>query len=389
MGCWTSNFNRYDEILMTTLPIIVICSLLLGLGALLKKQKQFFTVATAITYLTLPTVTTMIFSIFPCDGLDNEKNYLRSDYSIDCDGEERRGWEIFGGLMIATFPVGVTALYWRVLWVDRKSIMKPVSEREEDETLMAKAFLFEAYKPEFWYFEVVETLRRLSMTGLLSTIRPGSYTQLSAGLLMGIAYVVGVSNLHPYVEQRDNIVAILTGCQLILVFMTASFMKFNLNSSALEDEYDLQGMGVVLICSYVIIFCLFFAWAIYQKDDEHVSTNSAATKLIKRLGKASASARIKHKSEIELSERSFGGEETFFAGENPMARNPKKNSNRNLAGSLVVEEEDAEEEIVKPPAAPPTCPWTRLWDEGEQEFYYVHEDGKTSTWDTPAEFFKK
>ncbi|GMI07321.1 hypothetical protein TrVE_jg849 [Triparma verrucosa] len=217
----------------------------------------------------------------------------------------------------------------------------------------------------------------------------GSYTQLSAGLLMGIAYVVGVSNLHPYVEQRDNIVAILTGCQLILVFMTASFMKFNLNSSALEDEYDLQGMGVVLICSYVIIFCLFFAWAIYQKDDEHVSTNSAATKLIKRLGEASASARSKHKSEIELSERSFGGEETFFAGENPMARNPKKNSSRNLAGSLVVEEEDAEEEIVKPPAAPPTCPWTRLWDEGEQEFYYVHEDGKTSTWDTPAEFFKK
>ena len=41
---------------------------------------------------------------------------------------------------------------------------------------MAIGFLFVPYKPEFWYVEVVETVRRLAMTGVLSTIARGSFT---------------------------------------------------------------------------------------------------------------------------------------------------------------------------------------------------------------------
>ena len=49
---------------------------------------------------------------------------------------------------------------------------------------MSIGFLFDPYLPEFWYFEVVETLFRLAMTGLLSAVKPGSYTQLCTGIMV-------------------------------------------------------------------------------------------------------------------------------------------------------------------------------------------------------------
>ncbi|GMI03344.1 hypothetical protein TrLO_g13981 [Triparma laevis f. longispina] len=404
MGCWTSSFNKYDQVLATTVPILILCGVLLGCGLWMRRYRQiFFTTAIAVTYLTLPTVTTMTFSLFPCDDLDDGRSYLRADYSIDCDGEKRTDWTIFGALMILAFPVGVTGAYWMLLWVDRENIMMPVGVREQDEGLMSKAFLFEPYKPEFWYFEVVETLRRLSMTGLLSAIRPGSFTQLSAGLLMSIAYVVGISNIHPYVETRDNVVALLTGLQLILVFVTASFMKYDVTEDG--SKYDMNGMGVILIVSYVMIFILFLVWAIYQKDDQEESTTHMATSVIKNMTKAATS---KKGFEIELiSKRGVGGDqdqsmrgiagEDVFTCQNPMARPSGGGPGKKNQGSIVEEEEEEEEveEDVKSLAAPkPTanplpCPWTKTWDDSQQAFYYIHDDGETSTWDEPVVFVEK
>ena len=81
VGCWTAGFNVYYQVLATTVQIIVICVLLLFMGLAIREHRQgLFTIAIAVTYLTLPTVTTMIFSLFPCDNLDDGGSYLRSDY---------------------------------------------------------------------------------------------------------------------------------------------------------------------------------------------------------------------------------------------------------------------------------------------------------------------
>ena len=62
VGCWTSWFNYYYAVLFMTLPIIVLCLALLSLGLFNRAEKRdlYFTGALALTYLTLPTVTTMV-----------------------------------------------------------------------------------------------------------------------------------------------------------------------------------------------------------------------------------------------------------------------------------------------------------------------------------------
>ena len=193
IDCVTGGIIKYRmQTLSTTLVIIAACAILIlrGKGRAEEIREKYFNATLALTYLTLPTITTMIFSMIPCDSLDTGMKYLRADYEIDCNDDSAFFWGFYTVLMILTFPIGVTSIYSYLLWKNRARINKPVEEREKDQRLMAIGFLFDPYKPEFWFFEIIETVRRLAMTGVLSTIEPGSYTQLATGLIFTFTHTV-------------------------------------------------------------------------------------------------------------------------------------------------------------------------------------------------------
>lgn len=158
--------------------------------------------------------------------------------------------------------------------------MKPIDERLEDETILPLMFLWEPYKPSLWFWEVIETTRRLMMTGVLSVIEPGSFSQLIAGLMMNIAYIVLLCLIRPYNETRDNAIAILTTLQLIFIFVASMSLKVSLE---LTTSNDSKGLGLLLITSQVIIAALFVAWAAWQKDDMSTSASSMASKTLRNL----------------------------------------------------------------------------------------------------------
>ncbi|GMI14940.1 hypothetical protein TrVE_jg10948 [Triparma verrucosa] len=175
----------------------------------------------------------------------------------------------------------------RLLWVDRRKIQLPIEEREKDLELMAEAFLFEPYKPEFWYFEVVETIRRLCLTGVLSTVAPGSFSQLSIGLLMSIFFTTVFCKLEPYHKPRDNKIAILSSWQLVLVFLCSYFMKSaSLLTNSVDDSADFEFMGYLLIFSFIAIIVLFVIYAIEQKDDFSEDAEEMAERILAEQSKS-------------------------------------------------------------------------------------------------------
>ncbi|GMI10920.1 hypothetical protein TrLO_g5151 [Triparma laevis f. longispina] len=44
------------------------------------------------------------------------------------------------------------------------------------------------------------------------------------------------------------------------------------------------------------------------------------------------------------------------------------------------------ESMVPPPSKEERCPWNKMWDENQHAWYYMHDDGVTSTWEEPLGF---
>ncbi|GMH78676.1 hypothetical protein TL16_g07898 [Triparma laevis f. inornata] len=301
-GCISSGFNYYDRLLLVTIPILLLCSALVVAGRRSEghRRSQFIIAALAVLILTLPTVTNTVFGVFSCDTLDDERSLLRVDYSIDCNDGMRGFWLFYGVFMVLIFPVGVSAAYFKLLFNKRERIKQDVKTREEDEELKNIAFLFEPYKPELWYFEVVETIRRLLMTGVLSTIQPGTFTQLSWGISLSMVFTCTFCVVKPYNESRDNWIAIMSSGLLFLVFLSSSFIKYNQLLDEEKEAYDLIGMDILLTICYASSIGLFFWWAFHQKDDMSVSTAAMAKNTLQ--GTSSLGSSVGDEKEIvELS----------------------------------------------------------------------------------------
>ena len=116
-----------------------------------RKQGLFFTLVLVATYGVLPSVSTAIFGAFPCDKMDTKESYLIADYNINCGTVAYTTYSVYSGLYIVVYPVGIPLLYAALLFAKRERIKKPVEEREKDLELAGMEFLFDKYKPQYWY----------------------------------------------------------------------------------------------------------------------------------------------------------------------------------------------------------------------------------------------
>ena len=254
VGCLTTGFNYYKMLLCATIFPLGLIGILVTIGlAIVKFRAQCFTLALAISYVVLPTVTTIIFGAFPCDvfvyGSETD-SFLRADYSISCEDASYRTFKVFGGLMLLLIPVGIPLTYAVILWRRKEKIKRDVEEREKDDALMTVAFLFDSYKPEYWYFEIFETCRRLALTGALGAIKPGTITQLAFGMLLSLCGIMVYCCSMPYNNKRDNLLQILSNLQIFLVMLTALVLKYRPRQDV--DSFDEKGLGVLLIILNVL-----------------------------------------------------------------------------------------------------------------------------------------
>ena len=74
--------------------------------------------------------------------------------------------------MILVYPLGVPALYLALLYTFRgrinpsaDSTQAKLAARRDDAGLAPFAFLFKYYRPERWWFEVADALRRVLLIG--------------------------------------------------------------------------------------------------------------------------------------------------------------------------------------------------------------------------------
>ena len=113
----------------------------------------------------------------------------------------------------------------------------------------------------YWYFEAIESVRRLLVTAVAVTVQPGSSTQLAFGLLTSILSLLLYAVTRPFIHNSDNTLAILAATVLTL----ATFSGLLLSSDVVKDDgWSVLGMGTFLAICTALVVVLGFALAVLE-----------------------------------------------------------------------------------------------------------------------------
>jgi len=116
---------------------------------------------------------------------------------------------VYAYFMFLIICVGLPGGCFVLLLVNRAKINPPnVSEdealrlREADESLDYIRFLFRSYRPAYWYWEVLEMIRRIFMTGGLVVLARGSLEQIVVCVVVSVVTLKAVGSSRPYLRLK-------------------------------------------------------------------------------------------------------------------------------------------------------------------------------------------
>lgn len=237
-----------------------------------------------LTFLVYPSVSSKLFSALPCvrhalccapmlrvylpeapcvvtvsqEDFEDGSRWLKADYSISCLDESRSQWVLFVGIMLVVYPIGIPLGYFILLYRQRRLLNphEPVLGilpdypgfegavryvRSKNIALQSTVFLWGSYEPRVYWWEVVEMLRKMLLTGAIVFMSPGTPTQVCvhgtnvvarklgpnlgcgaqivAAMIITLTAIALSGFLQPFVVQVDDVIAVTCQYQLLLTLL--------------------------------------------------------------------------------------------------------------------------------------------------------------------------
>ncbi|CAM9937989.1 unnamed protein product, partial [Ascophyllum nodosum] len=154
-----------------------------------------------MAFLLYATVSSTVFETFACDKLDDGRMFLRADHRLECDSETYVGFMVFAWLMIGLYPVGIPLLFALVLWNKRSKLA--ADDRDENISIESIRELWKPYRKGVYYYEVIECLRRVTLSGVVVFFSPSSTEQIVVTFLAALLFYVVSEGLHPYDQWQE------------------------------------------------------------------------------------------------------------------------------------------------------------------------------------------
>ncbi|GMH95865.1 hypothetical protein TrST_g6296 [Triparma strigata] len=217
-----------------------------------KKLDFCMTLFLTLTYLVFASVSTTLFKTFQCETYgDDPIPYLVEDHQVNCETAEHKAYELYAAFMMFVYPFGITALYAFLLYRKREKIAD--KDRHKEKSLNKIAFLWEMYEPRWWWFEIFECVRRLSMTGMLVFVDPGSPTQIVIAILNSVISIVMYSHLLPFEKNSDDNLAVVSSWSIFFTLFGAFMVRTNVdkheNTIQYTDHYIFGYLLILVNCA--------------------------------------------------------------------------------------------------------------------------------------------
>jgi len=228
--------------------------------------------------LVLPSVCRQIFDARTCQSFASNDNknefesYLIADWSLKCnngdanyEGLQKVFWALF-----AIWPVAVPLGFFVLTMLIRPTVQAGTT------TPLAEAcqFIWFDYKKDVMFWEVIDLIRKISLTGLIIFIdtEEGAERVLRLLIAAGICVLYGTILLysHPYKRKDDFDLAVLSNLLLTCCFLVGIIIhqckegeemdgKNNicLNLFGFSDSYKATALAVILTAAMLVASILF------------------------------------------------------------------------------------------------------------------------------------
>jgi hypothetical protein len=254
---------------MSLLPL---CIAIVATAALLARCCQPYRVVkeragsmlVTIVFLLYPGIVTRVFTTLKCQQIGT-KSYLVADYSVVCwEGDHADyalAMAVFSVVYVVGIPLGTSAL----LHCNRKLLH---SEQIDSKNVVLKAkaesfgkvygSLYEAYDPEYYWFETLIMIQKALLTGGLVLVAPGSSTQILVGLVIALTFYTVLLKTQPYAGNAEDTMQSIATASTVMTLL----IGFALKTTASQGEggeggergmYDMVIMDVLLVGMFTLV----------------------------------------------------------------------------------------------------------------------------------------
>ncbi len=290
VGC-IIDVDFHDRLLMTTIGPIIILLFLAATYLTVARMKygapdggqtiwnKHVSFALLVSFLVYSSVSSVLFMSFACEDLEDGKSYLRADYRIECDSSRHRGFQLYAGLMILIYPVGIPALYSVLLFRDREILRRDQTDREETAHTNAISALWKPYKASAFYYEVIECGRRVSLAGVVVFIYPNTAAQIAIPLLMAFTFAIVSEWLAPYASRWDSWLNRLGHAVVYVSMYDALLLKVDVSD---ENSGSQQVFEALIVAAHaclilaVLAETVVLAWATFRDSSRKVVSQKVA-----------------------------------------------------------------------------------------------------------------
>ena len=123
-------------------------------------------------------------------------------------------------------------------------------------------FLFSCYRPGAWWFEVFDSARRITMTGLITYVPKTSGPPVAAIVLSLISLTV-FREVQPYENPSTNALSSFGQWQLLSTYLVAYALLIELKAA---PEGKLMLVGLLLLASNVVTLAVALHLQIVEGD---------------------------------------------------------------------------------------------------------------------------
>ncbi|CAM9986983.1 unnamed protein product, partial [Laminaria digitata] len=243
-GCLVETDFYHHLLVSTIVPLVVVVVVATVQQTRARLSRKHASVLFWVSFLVYSTVASAIFQTFACDDFDNGVSYLRVDHSLECYTPEHTMFRVYAGVMAVVYPFGIPFGYSVVLYRSRAAL-KDAMARETSTTDVAFCReLWAAYRPEVYFYEIVECVRRVMLSGVIVFIFPNTAGQVATAFLFALFFAALFMALDPYTRRFDTWLA-RTGHMVVLMSMfVALLQKVEMGD---DDEFSKNAFAIVLV----------------------------------------------------------------------------------------------------------------------------------------------